>query len=536
MPVTESFEDAYTRLDALDRRSPLGPEDVERLATAAYLIGKDAESYDLLTRAHHAWLESGDEGRAARCAIWLGLRLLMEGQPAQASGWIGRARRLLDEGGHDTVERGYLLLPECFRHLSTGEYADACAAFTEAVRVGERFGDRDLIHLARQGRGRALIRLGRIDEGIALLDEVMVGVTAGEVSPVMVGSIYCSVIEACHEIFDLRRAQEWTGALGQWCASRPEVVPYRGHCLVRRAEILQLHGEWPDAMEEADKACEWLASSRGIGAAFYQRAELYRLRGEFARAEQAYGEASQAGRSPQPGLALLRFAQGQFDTAWTAICRAADDVTERGPRARMLAASVDIALARHDVAGARAASDALTQVSGELESPMLRAMAAQATGALLIEEGDPRGALTALKTAAAAWKEIDAPYEGARVRVLVAQACRAIGDHDAWRMEIDAARRIFERLGSAPDLARLAAIEGRRHVDTPGGLTAREIQVLRLVATGRTNRAIADELGISEKTVARHVSNIFTKLDVSSRAAAATYAWQHDLLGPHPTT
>lgn len=540
----ESFErhawgDACARLSALDHESPLEPEDVERLATATYLVGKDAESADLLIRAHHEWLNCGEHGRAARCAIWLALRLLARGQPAQGSGWIARARRVLDESGRDAVERGYLLLPEGLRHMTTGEIAEACAMFTEAARVGERFGDRDLVSLSRQGRGRALIRLGKIDEGVALLDEVMVAVTAGDVSPVIVGTIYCSVIEGCHEIFDLRRAQEWTAALGHWYATQPEIVPYRGQCLVRRAEILQLHGAWPDAMDEAQKACTWLSGPEthpAIGAAFCLRADLHRLRGEFAQAEEAYGEASQSGRNPQPGLALLRFAQGQVDAAWRAICLAIDEAKDRRGRSRMLAAGVDIALARHDVSAARRAADELSQLSRELDSTFLRGMAAHATGAVLIEEGDPRAALLSLKTAATAWNELDAPYEGARVRVLMGLACRALGDDDGWKMELDAARRVFERLGGTPDLARVDGLAGHPAAGSPTGLTAREVEVLKLVATGRTNRAIADALDISEKTVARHISNIFTKLDLSSRAAATAYAYQHGLLRAHSST
>jgi DNA-binding CsgD family transcriptional regulator len=534
----QAWGDAYTRLSALDRKSPLGPEDVERLATAAYLIGKDGVSSELLTRVHQDWLAAGEPARAARSAIWLAFRLMTGGQPAQGGGWIARARRIVDGLEHEVVERGYLRLADGYRRITAGAAAEACALFSEADAIAERFDDRDLLNLARQGRGRALIRLDRVDDGMALLDEVMIAVTAGDVSPIMVGNIYCSVIEGCHEVFDLRRAHEWTAALAAWCAAQPEIVPYRGQCLVRRAEILQLHGEWPGALDEAEKACRWLAGPHGhpaAGAAHYQRAELHRLRGDFAAAEATYAEASAAGRSPLPGLALLRLAQGRADAAWTAITRAIDETADRRGRARLLAAGVEIALDRRDVAAARAAADELSRIAASLDSTFLAAIAAQAGGAVLIEEGDPRGALPLLKAAADTWNEIDAPYDTARVRVLAGLASRALGDDDAWRMELEAARRAFERLGGLPDVERVDRLAGRRRPDGQNGLTVREVEVLRLVATGKTNRAIADALDISEKTVARHLSNIFTKLDLPSRAAATAYAYQHDLVSRSST-
>jgi ATP/maltotriose-dependent transcriptional regulator MalT len=522
---------ALAELSAADREAPLEPEDLERLATAAYLAGNDDASAGAWERAHHELLRRGEVLPAARCAGWLVFVLMTGGEFARAGGWLARARRLVDDEG-DCAEQGHLLVPEAFQRAYAGDWPSAYAIAGQAAAIGDRFADVELVTLARNVQGRALIAQGKTVEGMTLLDEIMVAVMADEVSEIVAGSVYCSVIEACQEVFDLRRAQQWTAALTHWCDSQPDLVPFSGHCLVHRAEIMQLHGAWPDALEAAQQARERLLQrpQPAVGAAFYQQAELHRLRGEFAQAEAAYQQASRWGREPQPGLARLRLVQGQVEAAAAAIRRVVDAAQDRVARSRLLPAHVEIMLAAGDIDAARATADELSEIADDLDAPLLRALAAQAQGAVLLLEGDARAALAALRPAWTAWQELEVPYEAARARVLIGLACRQLGDEDSAEMELDAAHWIFGRLGAGPDVAHAQSLSGKAAATPASGLTARELEVLRLVATGKTNRVIAADLFVSEKTVARHVSNIFTKLGLSSRAAATAYAYEHDLV------
>jgi ATP/maltotriose-dependent transcriptional regulator MalT len=377
------------------------------------------------------------------------------------------------------------------------------------------------------------MRQGQIPRGLALLDEAMVAVTADEVSALNAGGVYCSVLDACGEIFDLRRAKEWTEALEQWCTSQPDLVPYRGHCLVRRAELLQLHGAWPDALQEAQRASEWLSRpvpKPSLGTAFYQVGELLRLQGRFAEAEEAYRSASEWQPSLGPGFARLRLAQGQIDTANALSRRLKEEVQEPVPRARVLQACVEIALASSDVASAQSASNELADIASRHDIPFLRAVSGHTSGDVLLALGQASDAQVALRQAWTIWSELGVPYEAARVRVLIGRAYLELGDKQSALIEFTAARHSFHQLGAVNDLAFVDSFLPRpAHQDT-GPLSARELQVLRLVASGLTNREIGQKLFISEKTVARHLSNIFTKLDLNSRTAATAYAYDHSLL------
>jgi DNA-binding CsgD family transcriptional regulator len=531
-----AWAEACAALSAADREASLEPEDLDRLATAAYLAGRDAESAAARARAYDAFLTRDEPLRAAASAFWLAFATLdKRDRHAEAGGWLARARRLVDECGEECAERGFLLCASAVQAAGGGRGDAAHAMFVDAAALGVRFHNRDLLTLARHGQGRALVGLGRHAEGLALLDEVMLDVTRGGVAPMVAGVVYCSAISTCRDLFDWRRAQEWTAALADWCVAQPDLVPFRGVCLVRRSEVMQLGGAWSDALEEARRACARLTDPPGqadAGLAHYQLAELYRLRGDFDRADEHYRLASQAGTRLDAGLALLRLSQGRVDAALAAIRRALQETTSRRHRVPILSGAVEITLAAGDIDAAREAADELARLATDLGSPFVEGTSAAAAGAVALASGDVPAALTRLAGAAAAWRQLDVPYELARVRALVGVAYRQMGDREGAALEFDAAQETFDRLGAAPDAARVAALAAANAppVARCAGLTGREVEVLRLVATGRTNRAIAADLGISEKTVARHLSNIFTKLDLPSRTAATAYAYEHKLV------
>jgi DNA-binding CsgD family transcriptional regulator len=528
-----AWADAYAALSLADQSSSLAAEDLELLGTAAYLLGHVEDCLGALQRAQQLHAEAGDPRRAARCALWLAFHLGSAGELAQAGGWLARANRLLEHEPPDCTERGLLLLSLAVQHIGAGDNAAAQEVAARAAGIGRHAGDADLVALALHVQGRALVRLGRVSEAMAAFDEAMVAVVASELSPVVVGTVYCSMLEACQEILEWRRAREWTEALTAWCGKQPDMVTFSGRCLVHRAEILHLHGAWPESVEEARRAGERLAhgaDSWATGGAFYRQAEVYRVLGDFTAAEDAYQQASRWGLEPQPGLALLRLAEGRTDAAQAASRRVVAEATDRLGRAKLVPAHVEIMLAVGDLQAARDAAGELTEIAESYDTLALRAVADHARGAVLLAEGDARAAVVALRGAWQAWRELEVPYEAARVRVLVGLGCRALGDEEAAAMELEAARTVFAQLGAAPDLARLEALAHPEAAWKAHRLTERELQVLRLVATGATNHAIAGQLFVAEKTVDRHVSNIFTKLGVASRAAATAYAYQHRLL------
>ena len=525
----EAWSAAYAALSEADAAAPLGLDDLERLAITAYLSGHEAEAGAAWTRAHRQALAGDQPARAIKAAFWQAFSLLASGELAQGSGWMARAARILEETGLDCVEQGWLLVPAAIQQMEEGDLAGGYEAFCVASEIAARFRDPDLAAFCGLGRGSGLLWLGRHAEGVATLDEAMVAVTTGEVAPIIAGIVYCGVIEACWDAFDVRRAAEWTWALSRWCEPMPDRLPYRAQCLVHRAEIMQLKGDWPAAAEEARAAGERMAGRPAAGAAYYQEAELHRLQGRFDEAETAYRLASEAGRPPQPGLTRLRLAQGRVATAATTIRRLLVETEGRVARTKLLGAFVDAMLAAGDVLAARRGADELSEAAADLGVPYVVGQARYAEGAVLLAEGNAEGACAALRHSLEAWRQVDAPYEGARARALLGVACRDLGDEDSGLLERDAAERAFTELGAKPDVDRLRQLWGAAPAG-PGGLTTREVEVLALVATGRTNKAIAAQLVISEKTVARHLSNIFTKLGLGSRSAATAYAYEHGLV------
>ena len=511
----------------------MGAEDLELLARSAYMLGRDEDYVLRLERAHNAHLDAGDSRRAVRCAFWIGHSLMFQGQLGPALGWFARGERLLEAEGSDCVERGYLLIPGILEQSSGGDFEAAELLAAEVTGIGERFADRDLVAIGLMEQGHALVRRGRVGEGFRLVDETMVAVSAGELSPIVAGIVYCNTIAFCRDAHEVRRAREWTVALTRWCEQQPEMVAHNGLCLVHRAEIMTLGGAWPAALEELHRLGErytrGVLNRRALGHAAYREGELHRLRGKFREAETAYREAARLGREPQPGLALLRLAQGNSQSAAAAIRRVVGETHPPLKRADLLPACVEISLAVGDVESARDASRDLEEIAKRQASESLQAMAAHARGAVALAEGDPGAALTALRRAWRAWQDLEAPYEAARTRVLLGRACAALADEDTAAVELEAARDVFAGLGAAPDVDQVDAIIRPTPPDD-GGLTERELQVLRLVASGNTNREIAKQLVISERTVARHVQNIFAKLRVSSRAEASVFASEHGLL------
>ena len=328
-----------------DPAEPREPVDLERLAVAAHLVGRDAESISAWGRAHDARVAAGDRDGAARCAFWLCILLLLRGEVARAGGWLSRAERLAAEG--DGPARGFVLVPAVLDALGRDDPVRAAALASEIVAAARRFGEPDLLALGLLAQGQAAIAAADTARGLRLLDEAMLGVTAGNVSPIPTGIVYCAVIESCMDAFDLRRAAEWTSALHGWCTTQPDLVPYRGQCLVHRSQVLQAHGAWDEAVSEVERARLQLSDPvhPALGLAFYQQGELHRLRGRAADAERAYRAALEHGREPEPGLALLRLAEGNVEAAVAGVRRMLHETGVPASVCGIRAAAVEILLA-----------------------------------------------------------------------------------------------------------------------------------------------------------------------------------------------
>lgn len=518
---------AYDQLSAVD---DLGANDLLALGTAAYLVGDQDACIRALQRGYQVEVDGGDTLRAVRFAFWLGLVLALRGEVAVGGGWVARAERLLADHPDDVVERGYLLIHEFFRHLGQHDFAGALRASTEITDAGRRFADPDLLAQGLMGHGRLLMYSGQVPEGLALLDEAMVGVAAAELSPVFAGMVYCSMIEACQEVSDFARAASWTTALTRWCDSQPDLVPFTGQCAVHRGQILRLHGAFKEAVEEFDHARRRYTDSgapAAAGLALSECGDVLRIRGDYALAETCYDQASGFGHEPQPGLALLWLARGRMPAAVAAVRRLLAEVGDPVHRSRLLPAAVEVLVAGECLDEAGSAAAELTGIADAFGCTGLRAMAAYCEALVALVAGNADRALPQARLATQLWTRLEAPYEVARARVLVGRVFRALGDEDSATAELTSAHRTFSELGAAPGQQ---GVEKLLRRNAPGGLTVRELEILRLVAAGNSNTEIARHLVLSDKTVARHLTNIFTKLEVPSRTAAAAYAHEHDLL------
>jgi len=528
--------DAYERRDwvlALDRlrgAGDLAPEDTMALATAAYLLGNVDEAVRALQRGYQDRIRNGDSLGAARFASWLGLLLNVRGESAVGGGWVARAQRLLESETEDVVERGYLLAHEFFQHLGRGDFARAAETGARVVETGRRFNEHDLIAQGLMMQGRIMIYAGRVPEGLALLDEAMIGLAAGEVSPIIAGMAYCSLIEACQELSDFSRAASWTSALTRWCDAQPGLVPYTGQCALHRGQIMRLRGAYDEALAEFAQAERRYVKEGTVapaGMALTEQGDVLRIRGKLDEAEAAYRQAAELGHEPQPGLALSWLARGRTTAAITAIHRLLAEAHDPVHRSWMLPAAVEVLVSARLVDEARQHSDELTGIASAFGNSALRAMAAYAAANVELASGELEDALSHARESCRLWSGVGAPYETARARVLVARALRELGDEDSATTEFAAARRTFAEVGAAPAATEVDRLLGRVR---PAGLTERELEVLKLVAEGRSNPDIARALVLSHKTVERHLSNIFTKLDVPSRTAAAAYAHEHGLM------
>jgi DNA-binding CsgD family transcriptional regulator len=525
----ESWAEAYGELAAADP-SDLGPKDLEALADAAWWLSKTDESIAARQRAYAGSASAGDALHAAAMAGRLSIEHFTRGDPAVGAGWLLKAQRHAEEAPEGAAH-GLLMIVEATVARFSGDLVRATELLARAVELGRRFGDPNLMAMAIHMQGIVLILTGDVAAGVALLDEAMTSVIAGQLSPYFTGIVYCNVIGTCLEIADVRRAEQWSGAARAWCETLPPESPFPGMCRVNRAEVARLRGAWSEAEAEATRASEELMGFDPMGAAqaFYETGEIRRRMGNLTGAEECFARAREIGFDPQPGSALLRFAQGNTDAALAALRLAVETVRESQlQHARLLAALVDVALAGSDLETATEAADQLSALAARSDAPALDATATTAAGALLLARGEVSAAVERLGHACAMWRDLRLPYETARARMLYGLALRSAGNEDDAQLELRAAVSAFERLGATPD-ARTAAAFLPGKAPLPRGLTAREAQVLRLVAAGKSNRDIAAELVISEHTVARHLQNMFVKLGVSSRSAATAFAFEHDL-------
>jgi ATP/maltotriose-dependent transcriptional regulator MalT len=447
---------------------------------------------------------------------------MVQGEIAEGGGWIARGARLVTEDGTDSRAAAFLAVTQAFDAAMNGDPDRAARMTGECVEAARRHGAADFAALSLHQQGLFLLAAGRAGDGFSCMDEAMLEVAGGECSALVEGIIYCNVIEACWSVYELTRAQQWTAAMTQWVAAQPDMCNFTGECKVRRAELKQLNGHWPDALDELDGVTSSERDPWALGRAAVVRGSLDRMLGRLDSAEEQFGLASRLGEDPQPGLALLRMERGSVQAAAAMVRRSLAETRQPGRRIQVLVAATEVLLAVGEADEAEAAAGELRDLAATNRTPVVLALGQRAEASVRLARGDAAEALPLLRDSLATWVRNRAPYEEARTRVLLGDACRALGDRESADRELDAARVIFEELGATPDLARLTGADDL--------LSPREVEVLRLLATGATNRAIAEQLVLSERTVDRHVSNIFGKLGVSTRAAATAYAFERQLV------
>ncbi|MDQ4215804.1 response regulator transcription factor [Microbacterium capsulatum] len=513
------------------RETALAPGELDDLGQAAWFIGRDDVSARAWERAHLAYLDAGDLPAAVRCVFWLGFTLSEQGQEVLSRTWMGRLYELCARPDADRRTDAFRGLCDAVVRFAEGDMDGSVRLYRAAADLAAAVGDGDLDALATMGLGHSLVKLGRVEEGFASLDRVMLMIGSGRVSDRAAGPAFCAVVAGLLARGDLERARVWTRDLGDWCDSQHGLEPFRGECTLHRATVMQLGGEWKAAAKAADQVCRSDKRVETIANAWYRAAELHRVAGRAAAARDAFRQAAALGREVQPGLALLHRDAGELETAWAGLSRARSSLLGPAERAEVLAAVVAVALDRGRIADAHTAAEELAGCAESFDSLSMRALAAQAQGEIALREGRPAEALAKLRAAWLDWRHLDAPHQAALVRVAIGSAARAAGDEEGALLEFDAARAVLEGLGAVPDLARLERLAAttRREPADPG-LSRREREVLELVARGWSNRHIAERLFLSDRTVARHVGSILSKLDVPSRSAATAYAFAHGLV------
>ncbi|HET9420430.1 MAG TPA: LuxR C-terminal-related transcriptional regulator [Nocardioides sp.] len=497
----------------------LDADDLDRYAVSAMMVGRMEEYFAIRERAYEHHLARRELVGAAGAALWIGIQRMVTGDVGAGGGWLARAARHVEEDGTDSVPAAFLKVSASLEAAGAGDLDRATALTQEAVAAGRRLGSPDLVGLALHQEGLLLLEAGRPAEGLARLDEAMVELAGGALSPMVTGIVYCGAITGCWTVYELRRAEEWTAAMARWCAEQPELGNFTGECRVRRAEIEQLHGAWSEARAVLDLVGTADVDPWAAGWAAYVRGGLDRLQGRYDAAEEEYAAAGRLGCDPQPGLALLRLAQGSLQAAAAMVRRCLAESQDDAKRVEVAFAAVEILATAGDTAGAAAATEELGRLAEKCRAPVVAAFHAQGRAIVGLADARPELALTAARTALRQWVELRAPYQEARTRLLIADACRELGDVESADREVAAARGLLDELGA------FDSTSGQ----PDGPLSPRELEVLRLVSTGATNRAIADQLVLSERTVDRHVSNILGKLGVSSRAAATAYAFERGL-------